>query len=176
MGKMDMNPERRSFLFSAPMAAAAGWSLADASLFAAPAAAQMAAHPEGSAFAVVRGPELEDDIKFVEAHPGNKTLYESKGFSFVLTREDSKSAKEFEWHEQRDHIFHILDGATKYELGGTPQNAHSPRPGEWLAPASDGATAIELKAGDFLIIRRGTPHKRTTQQSVTFALISPQTA
>lgn len=176
MGTMEINPERRRFLRVAPVAAAAGWALADASLFGLPAAAQTVARSEGSPFEVFSGQQLAEDVKAVQSDPGNKTLYQSKNLAMVMTTEVSKSAKEFEWHEERDHILHILDGATTYELGGTPQNAHSPKPDEWLAPASDGATTVELKAGDVLVIRRGTPHKRTTKESVTFVLISPQTA
>ena len=59
-----------------------------------------------------------------------------------------------------------------YELGGTPQGGHNTKPGEWLAPASEGATKMTLHKGDWLLIPRGTPHKRTTETSVTFALIS----
>ena len=40
------------------------------------------------------------------------------------------------------------------------------------APESDGATSVSLNKGDMLVIRRGTPHKRTTKGTVTFTLIS----
>jgi mannose-6-phosphate isomerase-like protein (cupin superfamily) len=92
----------------------------------------------------------------------------------VLTTEKTKSGKEFEWHEGRDHIFQILEGSTVYELGGTPKNQHSTGPGEWLAPESEGAVKMTLNKGDMLVVPRGTPHKRTTAESVTFYLISPQ--
>jgi hypothetical protein len=59
-------------------------------------------------------------------------------------------------------------------VGGTPKNGHSTKPGEWLAPECEGTTAYTLHKGDMLIIRRGTPHKRTTKDSVTFLLISAQ--
>ena len=90
----------------------------------------------------------------------------------VLTTEEKKSAKEFEYHEGRDHIFQVLEGATTYELGGTPTNPRNTKPGEWLAPGSEGATTVTLRKGDMLVIPRGTPHKRTTETSVTFYLIS----
>ncbi len=60
------------------------------------------------------------------------------------------------------------------DRSGTPKNAHSPKPGEWLAPESEGATTITLNKGDMLVIPRGTPHKRSTAGIVTFTLISPQ--
>ncbi len=174
MEKMEIeNQARRRFLCAMPVAAAL--ALGDMSLFAAQASAQDAGSVDAK-FQVIDGQKLEDAIKDIEANPGNETVYESKTLTWVLTCEKAKSAKEFEWHEHRDHIFHILDGSTTYELGGTPQNAHSKGPGEWLAPSSEGATTITLSKGEFLVIPRGTPHRRTTKNSVTFALISPQTA
>jgi len=113
-------------------------------------------------------------MKALQAKPGNDNLYEPKTLplTIVLTTEEKKSAKEFEYHEGRDHIFLILDGATKYELGGTPKDGRKTKPGEWLAPSSEGATTVSLKKGDMIVIPRGTPHKRSTDGSVTFYLIS----
>lgn len=176
MGNVEMDSERRRFLRVAPLAAAAGWALTDATLFALPAAAQETAPAESSPYELIGGQQLADDVKAVDADPGNKTLYQCNTLTMVMTCEKAKAAKEFEWHESRDHIFHILEGDTTYELGGKPQNAHSPRPGEWLAPSSEGATTVAAKAGDVLVIRRGTPHRRITRESVTFVLISPQNA
>lgn len=161
------NPERRNFLRTIPMTAMAGMGLA---MFSKLAGAQSA----GGKFEVISGQDVQDAVKALQASPGNKTLYESDALTIALTSEREKSAKEFEWHEHRDHVFHILDGSTTYELGGTPQNAHSKGPGEWLAPASEGATTVALKQGEFLVIPRGTPHRRTTKESVLLALISPQ--
>jgi quercetin dioxygenase-like cupin family protein len=166
------SPERRSFLRAAPVAAMAGIGLTELGVFPRPASAQA----ESDKFEVITAETLQDAIKALQASPGNRTLYECSTFSFVLTSERAKSAKEFEWHEHRDHVFHIIDGSTTYELGGRPQNGHSPKPGEWLAPSSEGVATITLKQGEFLAIPRGTPHRRTTKESVLFALFSPMTA
>jgi mannose-6-phosphate isomerase-like protein (cupin superfamily) len=166
------NPGRRWFLRAAPVAAAAGIALADASLFSAH--AQDAASASGASFQLFNAATLADDIKALDANPGNNNLVDDKTFVMMLTTEKAKSAKEFEWHEGRDHIFHILDGSTVYELGGTPKGGHSTKPGEWLAPESEGATRLTLNKGDLLVVRRGTPHRRTTADSVTLLLISPQ--
>ncbi len=172
MESMNMeNAERRRFLSALPMAAIAGLALADHALLRA-----QNAGPGDGGFRVIDGRQVDDAIEKLKAGPGNETLYESNLLSFVLTREEAKSAKEFEWHEHRDHIFHILDGSTTYELGGAPQNAHSPRPGEWLAPSCEGSKTITLTKGAFLVIPRGTPHRRTTKESVLFALIAPASA
>jgi mannose-6-phosphate isomerase-like protein (cupin superfamily) len=170
------NPSRRNFLRTAPVAAAAGLTLADVTLFASYAAAQnaMPATPAAPAgFQLFTTQCIQDDIKALQAKPGNNNLFGSKEFTVVLTTETAKSAKEFEWHEGRDHVLQILDGTTVYEVGGTPKDGRSTRPGEWLAPAAEGATTLTLKKGDMLIIPRGTLHKRSTAESVTLLLISP---
>ena len=45
-------------------------------------------------------------------------------------------------------------------------------PGEWHATGSTGSKSIILVKGDMLVIPRGTLHKRSTEDSVTFTLIS----
>ena len=163
---------RRKFLRAAPVAAAAGLSIADLSIFAAAAAGQSSSG--NGSFQVFRAQELAADAKALDAAPGNNNLVQEKTFTVVLTVEKQKSAAEFEWHEGRDHVFLLLDGETTYQLGGTPKGAHSIGPGEWHAPESEGATTLTLKKGDMLIVPRGTLHKRSTAQSVTFYLISAQ--
>ena len=167
------NPGRRSFLRAAPVAAAAGLVLADAPLFAAPSAMPT----NGSAkFQVFTAQEFEKDIRDTESDSGNINLVEEKGVSFtmVMTSEKKKTAPEFEMHEHRDHIFQILEGSAIYEVGGTPKGGRSIGPGEWRGPEVEGATKVTLQKGDRLIVPRGTPHKRTTPESVTFTLISPE--
>jgi quercetin dioxygenase-like cupin family protein len=164
---------RRSFLRALPGAAAAGLALNEALVSPSRAAAQGGA-AGGAAFQVFTAGALADDAKALDAAPGNNNLVDDKTFTVVLTTEKAKSGQEFEWHEGRDHIFQILDGSTIYELGGTPKGGHSKGPGEWLAPDSEGAATVTLNKGDMLVIRRGTPHRRKTAQSVTFTLISPQ--
>ena len=158
---------RRTFLRSAPLAAAAGLTLTETTLF-----AQNTLQPEH--FQLFTAAALSDATKQLQAHPGNNNLFTPAALpvAIVLTTEEKKAAKEFEWHEGRDHILQIVEGTTLYELGGTPQDAHNTKSGEWLAPASQGATTLTLKKGEMLVIPRGTPHKRTTESSVTFYLIS----
>lgn len=159
---------RRNFLKAAPLAAAVSLPLAENLLF-----AQTAVAP-AAPFQLLTAEKLSDAMKTLEATPGNDNLFDAKSLpiTIVMTTEDHKSAKEFEYHAGRDHIFQILDGETKYEVGGTPKNARNIRPGEYLASESEGATTLLLKKGDMLVIPRGTPHKRTTAGSVTLLLIS----
>jgi mannose-6-phosphate isomerase-like protein (cupin superfamily) len=172
-GSID-DPGRRKFLRAAPVAAAAGFTLADASLFAMPAAESS---PGGAAkFRLFAAQEIAKDMRKLETNPGNITMVDEKGgigFSMVMTTEKNKTAPEFEMHQLRDHIFQILEGSTVYEVGGTPQGGRMIGPGEWRGPNVVGATKLTLNKGDQLVIQRGTPHKRSTADSVTLVLISP---
>jgi mannose-6-phosphate isomerase-like protein (cupin superfamily) len=165
---------RRDFLRTLPAAATACLVVGDSFGSILPAEAQTAPASGGASFQLFTAATLGDDMQALKASPGNNNLVDDKTFTVVLTTEKAKSAAEFEWHEGRDHIFQILEGATVYEVGGTPKGAHSKGPGEWLAPESDGATTYSLNKGDMLVIRRGTPHRRRTAEFVTFTLISPQ--
>jgi mannose-6-phosphate isomerase-like protein (cupin superfamily) len=165
------NSSRRNFLRSATAAAAAGIALHDAHLLAAPAKGQAEASPATASFKLFTAEHFEADIKAMQAAPANNTIIEAKTYTVILTVETAKSAKEFEWHEGRDHILQIVDGSTVYAVGGI-QAAYIP-PGEWLALVPEGATTMTLKKGDMLVIPRGTPHRRSTEGSVTLTLISP---
>jgi mannose-6-phosphate isomerase-like protein (cupin superfamily) len=167
------HPGRRTFLRSVP-AAAAALTLADTSLFASLAAAQSAPTAGPVSFQLFTADAIQSDITALQSNPGNNNLVTGKNFTVALTFETAKSAKEFEWHEGRDHVLQILSGSTVVEVGGTPKGAHSIGPGEWHAPESAGATAYTLNKGDMLIIPRNTPHKRSTAGTVALILISPQ--
>ena len=174
---MANHTSRRNFLRTAPIAAAASIALTDTLLLAAqtPAAAPGAASTPVP-FQLFTAQQLADDAKALAAKGGNNNLVAaSVGLpcAIVMTTEIAKSAAEFEQHEGRDHILQIIDGSTLYEVGGTLKNARTTRPGEQLAPASDGATRLTLNKGDMLTIPRGTPHRRSTAGTVTFYLISP---
>ena len=168
------DPSRRAFVLTAPVAAATGFAIMQPSLFALP--------PEGPAptftptgFLLFNAETIAKDLKALDAAPGNNNLFDPTKvvpLAVVLTTEKEKTAPMFEWHEGRDHVLQILEGETVYEVGGTPKNGHSIRPGEWLAPEAEGSTKITLKKGDMLIIPRGTLHKRSTAKSVTLSLIS----
>jgi mannose-6-phosphate isomerase-like protein (cupin superfamily) len=173
---MAQDQTRRNFLRTAPLAAAVSLPLAEQFLFASstPSGGAQAATPEP--FQLFTSGKLADAVKTLQAKPGNDNLYAAKAppTTIVLTVEEKKSGKEFEYHEGRDHIFQILEGSTIYEVGGTPKDARNTKPGEWLAPTSEGATTLTLHKGDMLVIPRGTPHRRNTEGSVTLILISTE--
>lgn len=167
---------RRNFLLTAPLAAAAISPLnplsplSDALLHA---EGQEATTP-ASEIQVFPASEVAGVVKDVQASHGTKNLITSKAtrMTIAINEETNKIAKEFEYHMHRDHVFQVLDGETKYELGGKPKNARQTGPGEWLAPESEGHTTVTLKKGDYLSIPRMTPHRRITEGSVTLMLIA----
>ena len=162
---------RRNFLLTAAAATAAGFALSEENLLAAPAQG-----PAGGAapdsFKLYTAEHLAEEWQALDKAPANKTILINGNYSIILTVEKAKAAKEFEWHEGRDHVIQIVDGETNYEVGGTPKGGHSTGPGEWLAPESEGATKMTLKKGDMLIVPRGTPHKRSTVESVRLTITS----
>jgi mannose-6-phosphate isomerase-like protein (cupin superfamily) len=172
---------RRNFLWTAPLAAAVALPLTDTLLHA-------SAVPSAGGQSAEVGPRIpvqvfpaatvQDMMNDLKASHGTKDLIPpSKDLAITMTMnsEEKNSGKEFEFHAHRDHVFQVLDGATRYELGGTPKNARETKPGEWLAPESEGFKVYELKKGDMLTVPRMTPHKRITEESVTLLLISATT-
>ena len=118
--------------------------------------------------------EIGEDMKATQTTPGNKNLVDPTKIpmAVVITTETGKIAPEFEWHEGRDHLVQMMEGTTVYEVGGTPKNGRNVKPGEWLAPESEGARKVVLTKGDMLLIPRNTPHKRSTAGTMTIMLIS----
>jgi mannose-6-phosphate isomerase-like protein (cupin superfamily) len=172
---MAKNTSRRSFLRTAPIAAAAGFTLADSLMAMAQAAPGAEVNAAAQPIKLFKASELADDMKALDAKPGDNKLYASTAIpvQIILTTEKHKSATEFEWHEGRDHIIQIIDGSTLYEVGGTPTGTKvMPGTGEWHATGSTGSKSILLVKGDMMVIPRGTLHKRSTEDSVTFMLLS----
>ena len=161
---------RRNFLWTAPLAAAVALPLTDTMLHA---AAPSAEAGQGATFQLFSASTLEGMVKSLEESPAAKDIVMGKvGVSITVSAEEKKAAKEFEYHAHRDHVFQVLDGTTRYEVGGTPKDARQTKPGEWLAPESEGATTITLNKGDMLVVPRMTPHKRTTEGTVSLLLIN----
>jgi hypothetical protein len=178
LSRMAKKTSRRTFLRTAPVAAAAGLVLADKLAFAAQASPASGADLAAAAapYKLFTGKELDADVEASHAKPGDTNLLKQAAgipVAIVMTTEVHKSATEFEWHEGRDHIIQIIDGSTLYEIGGVPTGIRSIGPGEWHATGSTGSKSIILGKGDLLVIPRGTLHKRSTEDSVTFYLISP---
>lgn len=164
------NAGRREFLRTAPVAAAAGMALGDASFLAAQATPQVAP----SSFKYFPSATIDSDIAALEAKPGSTNLANADiiaGAVDVVVEKQNKAA-EFEWHEARDHVMHIMEGSTVYEVGGTPKNPRNIAKGQWRATEAEGTKTITLSKGDVLVVPRNTLHKRNTPQSVAFIMVS----
>jgi quercetin dioxygenase-like cupin family protein len=162
------NQTRRNFLRTAPVAAAVSLTLTNELMAQTP--------PFGTPvpFKSFTAEQIAAATKALDAKPGDNNLFSdpSLPLTVVLTEEVATSAKEFEWHEGRDHVVQIVEGTTLYEVGGTPEGAHGSKPGEWNAPTAKGSRSIIMSKGDKLVIPRGTLHKRSTEDRVVFTLIS----
>lgn len=172
---MAISTTRRNFVRSAPLAAAALLPSAATVLHA---AVQEQAPPIASNFELVAKGKMDELLAGVQGSLSTKDVVPGKGgmaLSAVISAEEKKIAKEFEYHEHRDHLFQVLDGTTVVEVGGTPKNARQTKPGEWLAPESEGATRLTLNKGDYLSIPRMVPHKRMTEGKVSLLLIHATT-
>jgi mannose-6-phosphate isomerase-like protein (cupin superfamily) len=171
---MAKNHTRRNFLRAAPLAVAVSLPVTKRMLFASSAGIpEVTTDMEG--VQLFTAEKLSDSMKAFQEQLGEHYLYQPKGLplTIAMTAQKAKSAGEFEYHDGRDHIFLILEGSTNFDVGGAPKNPRNTRPGEWLATESDGATTIAVKKGDMLVIPRGTPHRQSTEKSVTWMLISP---
>jgi mannose-6-phosphate isomerase-like protein (cupin superfamily) len=120
---------------------------------------------------------MKSALRALASKPGTKNddaIFGSKilPFTVALTVESNTIDTQFEYHEDRDHLFQILEGETVLEVDGTPQGGHSEQRGQWHSPTSQGTTVHTLRQGDMLLIPRGAPHKRSTATRVTFMLIS----
>ena len=173
--RMAKNQTRRNFLRAAPLVAAVSIPLTGKLVFASSAGSSEGQATDREASQLFTAEKLADSMKAFQAQLGEHYLYQPKDLplTIAMTAQDSKSPGEFEYHEGRDHIFLILEGATKFDVGGTPKNPRNTRPGEWLAPDSEGFTSLEVNKGDMLVIPRGTPHRQSTEKGVTWMLISP---
>jgi len=186
---MIKDQSRRNFLLTVPAVAATGIVLSDPALFAsvAPSAQSRSAvpiKPEPFQFYTAQGIEdaahaLQTEVKTVtrkgEPKNGNKDLANSRKvpFTYLLITEEKKIATEFEMHDGRDHIIQVIDGSTVYVVGGTPVGSRAHGEGEWLVHVSEGAKSMTLNKGDILVLPRGTPHKRITEESVVLTQLSP---
>ena len=169
---MKRSDTRRNFLRTASVIAAA-LGLPLSKRFGPAAADAQGLSPEP--IQLLTADRMKAALTALDLKPGNDNIFGTAPilpFSMALTVEKNKIDTQFEYHEDRDHLFQILDGSTTYEVGGTPQGGHSEQPGQWHAPTSVGTKVMTLHKGDMLLIPRGAPHKRSTPDTVTFMLIS----
>src|SRR5450755_1588084 len=92
--RMAKNTSRRSFLRTAPIAAAAGFTLTDSLMAMAQAAPGADVNAAAQPIKLFKASELADDMKALDAKPGDNKLYASTAIpvQIILTTEKHKSA------------------------------------------------------------------------------------
>jgi mannose-6-phosphate isomerase-like protein (cupin superfamily) len=117
-------------------------------------------------------------IRSLQPGPRTADIVRTNQLPFSVSAVSERAAEpvEFEIHDTRDHVILVLDGATRFELGGEVERPRQVSPGEWRAPAAKGNESVMLGKGDLLTIPRGIPHRRVTKDSVTLLMMSVSAA
>lgn len=116
-------------------------------------------------FVVMSSQSLDDLEKTLQ--PENKTseLIDSGGMQLrvAVQHEKNKVGAAAELHDGSDDVYYVLDGSATLVLGGKLDAAKETDPGEWRGPRIIDGKTIEIKKGDLVIVPRGTPHQRSTE-------------
>src|SRR5437016_6371385 len=125
-------------------------------------------------FVVMSSQSLDDLQK--KLHPENKTeeLIDSAGMQLrvAVQHEKNKTGAAAELHDASDDGYYVLDGSATLVLGGKLEAPKETDPGEWRSPRIVEGKTVEIKKGDLVVVPRGTPHQRSTEnQDFTMILI-----
>jgi len=116
-------------------------------------------------FVVMSAQSLDDVQKKLQ--PDNKTseLIDSEGMQLrvAVQHEKNKVGAAAELHDASDDVYYVLDGSATLVLGGKLDAPKEMDPGEWRSPRIIDGRTVEIKKGDLVIVPRGTPHQRTTE-------------
>ncbi len=116
-------------------------------------------------FVVTSSQSLDDLQKTLQ--PDNKTaeLIDSAGMQLraAVQHEKNKTAAAAELHDASDDIYYVLNGSATLVLGGKLDHPKETDPGEWRSRRITDGETIEIKKGDLVIVPRGTPHQRSTE-------------
>src|SRR6266550_909610 len=116
-------------------------------------------------FVVMSAQSLDDLQKTLQ--PDNKTseLIDSGGMQLrvAVQHERNKTGAAAELHDASDDVYYVLDGGATLVLGGKLDSPKETDPGEWRSPRIIDGKTIEIKKGDLVVVPRGTPHQRSTE-------------
>jgi mannose-6-phosphate isomerase-like protein (cupin superfamily) len=116
-------------------------------------------------FVVMSAQSLDDLQKTLQ--PDNKTseLIDSGGMQLrvAVQHEKNKTGAAAELHDASDDVYYVLDGSATLVLGGKLDSPKETDSGEWRSPRILDGKTIEIKKGDVIIVPRGTPHQRSTE-------------
>jgi mannose-6-phosphate isomerase-like protein (cupin superfamily) len=121
---------------------------------------------EATRHVVVMSAQSLDDLNR-KLKPGNKTeeLLDSAGMELrvAVQHENNKIGAAAELHDASDDVYYVLEGSAKLILGGKLDAPREIEPGEWRSPKIIDGKAYEITKGDLVIVPRGTPHQRSTE-------------
>src|SRR2546426_1950302 len=116
-------------------------------------------------FVVMSSQSLDDLRK--KLHPDNKIeeLIDSAGMQLrvAVQHEKNKTGAAAELHDASDDVYYVLDGSATLTLGGKLDAPKETDPGEWRSPRIIDGKTLEIKKGDLIVVPRGTPHQRSTE-------------
>lgn len=116
-------------------------------------------------FVVMSSQSLDDLQKTLK--PDNKTseLIDSAGMQLrvAVQHEKNRTGAAAELHDASDDVYYVLDGGATLVLGGKLEAPKETDPGEWRSPRIIDGKTIEIKKGDLVVVPRGTPHQRSTE-------------
>jgi mannose-6-phosphate isomerase-like protein (cupin superfamily) len=116
-------------------------------------------------FVVMSAQSLDDLQKTLK--PENKTseLIDSAGMQLrvAVQHEKNRAGAAAELHDASDDVYYVLDGAATLTLGGRLDAPKETEPGEWRSPRIIDGKTFEIKKGDLIVVPRGTPHQRSTE-------------
>ena len=116
-------------------------------------------------FVVMSAQSLDDVQKKLQ--PDNKTeeLIDSGGMQLrvAVQHEKNKIGAAAELHDASDDVYYVLEGSAALVLGGKLEAPKETDLGEWRSPHIVDGKTFEIKKGDLVIVPRGTPHQRSTE-------------
>src|SRR6185436_17421943 len=116
-------------------------------------------------FVVMSAQSLNDLQKTLQ--PDNKTseLIDSGGMQLrvAVQHEKNRTDAAAELHDASDDVYYVLDGSAMLTLGGKLDAPKETDPGEWRSPKIIDGKTFEIKKGDLIVVPRGTPHQRSTE-------------
>ena len=116
-------------------------------------------------FVVMPAQSLNDLQKSLQ--PDNKVseLIDSEGMQLrvAIQHEKNRVGAAAEVHDASDDVYYVLDGSAMLTLGGKLDAPKETDPGEWRSPRIIDGKTVEIKKGDLIVVPRGTPHQRSTE-------------
>jgi mannose-6-phosphate isomerase-like protein (cupin superfamily) len=116
-------------------------------------------------FVVMSAQSLDDLQKTLQADTKTSELIDSGGMQLrvAVQHEKNRVGAAAELHDASDDVYYVLDGSATLTLGGKLDSPKETDPGEWRSPRIIDGKTIEIKKGDVIIVPRGTPHQRSTE-------------